>query len=461
MAAFPRALSLALVLTACTSGGSGPSTALSSSGPSAPSPTGTGVVRAPADPAYTVHLRGDASGRTWTGWEEVAFTNVDAQPLDPVWLRLWSNGIDGCDPMAISISRPATGSFRTPTVACTAVRVDLDAPLAPGQRTTLRFDLRIRVPARNDRFGYAEGMALLGTALPTLAVHDDHGWNLDPFVAFGESFYSVVGSYGVTLDVPADLATPTTGATASVRTSGDREIRTFVADDVRDFAWAAGAFRLLQERVGDTALDVWYLPDMVGAKDAADMLEVARTATTTYGDAFGPYPYPEVDVVLTDFSRYGGMEYPQIVFVNPTDAFVTHELAHQWWYGVVGNDEYAEPWLDESLATWSMYLPLRPWLACHRYRWPSRTARITNDMAYWSEHTKEYGTIYGGGGCMFADLAHRFGLARFEAILAGYAQAHRFDVARGSDLIDAIDRAASEQLPTLDMAAYWSRWRVG
>jgi len=363
--------------------------------------------------------------------------------------------------MAISISRPASGSFRSPTVGCTAVRVDLDAPLAQGQRTTLRFDLRIHVPARNDRFGYAEGMSLLGTALPTLAVHDDHGWQLDPFVAFGESFYSVVGSYRVTLDVPADLATPTTGATASVRTAGDHEIRTFVADDVRDFAWAAGAFRLLQERAGDTVLDVWYLPNVIGANDAAHMLEITRTAMTTFSNAFGPYPYPEVDVVLTDFPKYGGMEYPQIVFVNPKDAFVAHELAHQWWYGVVGDDEYAEPWLDESLATWSMFLPIRPWLACDRYRWPSRTARITNGMDYWSGHPKEYPTIYGGGGCMFADLAHRFGLARFEAILAGYARAFRFDVARGSDLIDAIDRAAADQLPDLDMAAYWSRWRVG
>src|SRR5262249_38546254 len=134
MAAFPRALSLALVLTACTSGGSISS---SISPPSAPSPTDGSLVRTPADPAYTVRLPGDASGRTWTGWEEVAFTNADAQPLDFVWLRLWSNGIDGCDPMAISISHPASGSFRSPTVGCTAVRVDLDAPLEQGQRTTL------------------------------------------------------------------------------------------------------------------------------------------------------------------------------------------------------------------------------------------------------------------------------------------------------------------------------------
>jgi hypothetical protein len=462
MAAFPRAIALALLLSACTLGRAAPTSTVSPAGASGPvAPVQGGIVRAPSDPDYTVRLRGDATGRAWDGWEEVSFTNGDAVPLSFVWLRLWSNGIGGCDPIAITISHPSSGSLRTPTVGCTAVRVDLDAPLGPGEREALRFDLRIRVPARNDRFGAAGGMSLLGTALPTLAVHDDRGWHLDPFVAFGESFYSIVGSYHVTLDVPEDLATPTTGSSEGVRSVGGREIRTFVAQDTRDFEWAAGPFRMLLARSDDILIRVWYLPGLVPAREAARMLGVARTAMTTFGTAFGAYPYPEIDVVLTRFRRYGGMEYPQIVFVDPRATFVTHELAHQWWFGIVGNDEYAEPWLDESLATWSMFLPIRPWLSCEAPSWPSPTARITNDMAYWSNHEKEYGTIYRAGGCMFADLAHRFGLARFEEILAGYAGANRFGVARAGDLIGAIDRAASQELPDLDMSAYWSTWRVG
>jgi Peptidase family M1 domain len=462
MAAFPRAIALALLLIACTGGdAAGPLVDPAGTTTSPVSASADGIVRTPALPAYTVHLRGDASGRDWQGWEEVSFTNADTAPLDLVWLRLWSNGLDGCDPTAITISDPSSGSFRAPTVGCTAVRVDLDAPLGSGERMTLRFDLRISVPERNDRFGAAHGMSLLGTALPTLAVHDDHGWHLDPFVAFGESFYSIVGSYRVTLDVPKDLATPTTGSSETVRSVGDRELRTFVTQESRDFEWAAGPFRMLSAHADDILVRVWYLPDVVPEPEASRMLRVAQTAMTTFGSAFGAYPYPEIDVVLTRFRRYGGMEYPQIVFVDPRATFVTHELAHQWWFGIVGNDEYAEPWLDESLATWSMFLPVRPWLSCDEPAWPSSTARITNDMTYWSEHEREYGTIYRSGGCMFADLAHRFGLARWEEILAGYADANRLGVARAGDLIGAIDRAAAVDLPDLDMAAYWYRWRVG
>ena len=459
MAAFPRATALAVVLTACTFGAATSSGVASTS--AAPTEAG-GIVRNPADPVYVVRLRSDAIGRTWSGSEAISFSNADDRPLRRIWLRLWSNGIDGCDPMAISIAEPAGGSFGRPTTGCTAVPVDLSAPLETGARTSLRFAVRIEVPARNDRFGYAEGMALLGTPLPTLAVHDDQGWHLDPFVRFGESFYSITGSYRVTLDVPARLETPTTGRAIAVTRSGDREIRTFAADDVRDFEWAAATdFRVARAGAADPLVQMWYRPTVVAEDRVRALLRVAVRSMRTYAAAFGPYPYPEVDVVLTDFPRYGGMEYPQIVFANPEPRDVTHELAHQWWFGIIGDDEYHDPWLDESLATWSMFLPLRPWIGCARYRWPSRTARITNDMAYWSNHQDEYGTIYAGGGCMFADLARRFGLDRFETILAGYAQAHRFGVARPDDLTGLIDRAAASDLPGMDMRAFWARWRVG
>jgi hypothetical protein len=461
MAAFPRATALLVVLTACTLGASASTASTNMSGdPTVAAPTE--VTRNPADPAYTVRLRADATGRTWSGWESVSFANADAAPLGRVWFRLWSNGLDGCDPMAITITHPSSGSWGAPTTDCTAIPVDLETPLASGARIRLRFDLRIQVAARNDRFGYAGGLSLLGTALPTLAVHDDFGWHLDPFVAFGESFYSVVGGYRVTLDVPTGLATPTTGRQVATTVEGDRSIRTFVADHVRDFEWAAGgSLRQVRMSDGNELIRVWYRPGFVTSTKAGHVLGLALRSMQTYTAAFGGYPYPEVDVVLTAFRGYGGMEYPQIVFANPEDRVVTHELAHQWWFGLVGDDEYADPWLDESFATWSMFLPSKPWVGCDAYDWPSPTARITNDMTYWSAHRKEYGTIYEGGGCLLADLAHRFGLGRFESVLASYAGDHRFGVARTEDFTSAIERAAATDLPGLDMSAYWDRWRVG
>ena len=198
------------------------------------------IVRTPVDPRSIVELRSDADGRTWRGTMSIAFTNADAAPLDHVYLRAWSNGVQGCDPLAIDV-RNVTGGTADPLAQrCTTLRIGLNQPVAEGERGEIDFDLTIRVPVRNDRFGHVAGLSMLGSALPVLAVHDDAGWNLPPFVDLGESFYSVAGSYRVTLDTPAGLRTPTTGVRVERRVEAGRSISTFAARDVRDFEWAAG-----------------------------------------------------------------------------------------------------------------------------------------------------------------------------------------------------------------------------
>jgi aminopeptidase N len=77
---------------------------------------------------------------------------------------------------------------------------------------------------------------------------------------------------------------------------------------------------------------------------------------------FGAYPYSQLSVVKSNFLQ-GGMEFPQIVLISDTitnqndeEYVIVHEIAHQWWYGVVGNDEYNHAWLDEGLAEYSTML---------------------------------------------------------------------------------------------------------
>jgi aminopeptidase N len=74
------------------------------------------------------------------------------------------------------------------------------------------------------------------------------------------------------------------------------------------------------------------------------------------------------------------MEYPGLVttwgrkLVPPSciasdvhDSAVTHEVAHQWFPGVVSSNETAHPWLDEGLAQWLGLQLQRAWYA---ERWP-------------------------------------------------------------------------------------------
>ena len=428
----------------------------------APAATAAAIVRNPGNPRYDVHLRTGRLGHVWSGSETVTFTNVGTLPLADLWIRLWSNGVTGCSPLAIEATLTA-GGIQEGELAqrCTAMHVTLDDPVASGADGSLTMDLRIEVPARNDRFGHHDGLTYVGTALPTLAINDDDGWHLDPFVDIGESFYSVVGDYHVVLGTPLGLNTPTTGTAVTSTTTATRRVATYEAQEVRDFEWAAGELnRRTATAAGGTRIRVWYLPSQTSRSAADHALTNAVRAMRTFSDAFGSFPYPEMDVVLSAFTAFGGMEYPTIIFTNPDRLTVAHELAHQWWYGIVGDDQFAEPWLDESFATWSQYLPFDPWVGCRIRDWPSSTVRLTDDMAYWDAHRDQYWVIYTQGGCMLASLAGRFGRTRFQEILRGYADANRLGIARTQDFQAAIESAAATDLPGFDAAAFWDRWRV-
>jgi hypothetical protein len=410
-----------------------------------------------------VHLVSGTLGHAWVGSETIGFTNPGPADLSTIYLRLWSNGVLGCQPQnSIVISQVTGGTAQAPTVNCTAVRVDLDTPVAPGARAKIGMQVRIEVPARNDRFGYYHGLALFGTALPTLAINDDAGWHLDPFIDLGESFYSVVGDYHVSMWMPAKVKVATTGiATLSGSSSDGHHGATYVARQVRDFEWAAGPLRQRVGHAGDTRVVVSYVPSITSTQTAIAAMGVARHSLPALGTAFGRFPYPEMDVVLTSFNTFGGMEYPTIIFTNPGKFTISHELSHQWWYGIVGDDQFHEPWLDESFATWSEFLPYGGWRRCGGYHFPSAGARITNDMTYWNAHPNQYDTIYSGGGCMLAALAYRFGYDRFVHILHGYAAAHWLGITRTGNFKATIGRAAARYLPGFNVAAFWTKWRVG
>jgi aminopeptidase N len=107
----------------------------------------------------------------------------------------------------------------------------------------------------------------------------------------------------------------------------------------------------------------YFLPgDEAGGRKALDW---AAKALTVYQKEFGAYPYRELDVVETGTTA-GGIEYPGLVAVASRfysdanrqavfESATVHEVAHQWWYNVVGNDQVNHPWLDEALAQYATY----------------------------------------------------------------------------------------------------------
>lgn len=429
--------------------------ALDTSGDTVPPADST---RTPAAPSYTVNLTGNTAGTVWTGHESATFTNASSTPLSEVYLRLWDNYHGTCSAMPITVGNVTGGTAGALSVACTALQITLAAPLAQGQSATIGFDLGITVPSGADRFGHDGAFAFIGNALPVLAVKDGAGWHLDPYTNNGESFYSLAADFKVVLDHPTSLLVPATGTSVDAAGSSGRTVTTATASKVRDFAWAAGPFsRISGTSAAGTAVNV-YSVSGISSADAQSMLTTARTAVDAHAARFGAYPYGELDAVIDNNYWFGGMEYPGFVLDLVSTTALTHEIGHQWWYGIVGDDEYNSPWLDEAFTDYSTDLAQgKTGSGCwSSVSWASSAEKITDSMAYWDAHSSRYSTVvYGYGKCALHDLRRLIGDTAMAKLLKDYATSHWYGVSTTAEF-----KAAAQAATTTDLTSFWTTHRI-
>jgi len=294
--------------------------------------------------------------------------------------------------VAASRGRPARpGSTLHFLVNGTVMRVDLARPLPPEGRQIVEIGWSFPFGPNRNRMGIEEidgGITYeVAQWYPRLAVYDDvRGWNTEQYYGQGE-FYLEYGSFDVSLTVPADMIVAATGVlrnpeevlTATQRsrlaqarksagtvlirgpdevgdpasrpaTSGALTWR-FVADSVRDFAWAASrtfVWDAVGVNGGKTLAMSFYPPSTASLWNRAT--EYAKFALESYSAQWAPYPYPVANNVR---GIEGGMEYPMIVFCNrPTPetlySVTSHELGHTWFPMVVGSNERRYAWMDEG-----------------------------------------------------------------------------------------------------------------
>ncbi|MER7580243.1 M1 family aminopeptidase [Kitasatospora sp. NPDC097691] len=414
--------------------------------------------RTPAAPGYTVDLTSDASGGSWTGHESVTFTNASPTPLNEVYLRLWDNWHGSCPSTPITVTNVTGGTPAPLSVNCTALKVTLPAPLAQGGSGTVGFDLAITVPSGADRFGRDGAFNFIGNALPVLAIRDAAGWHLDPYTNNGESFYSVASDFTVTLDHPSGLLVPATGTSVDTPGAAGRTVTKATASKVRDFAWGAGPFtRISGTSAAGVKVNVYSVAG-ISAADAKSMLSTATSAVDAHAQRFGAYPYGELDAVIDNNFWFGGMEYPGFVLDLVSTTALTHEIGHQWWYGIVGDDEYNSPWLDEAFTDYATDLALgKTGNGCwNSVSWASSAEKITNSMAYWDANSSRYSTVvYGYGKCALHDLRRTIGDTAMTTLLRNYAQAHWYGVSTTAEF-----KAAAQAATTVDLTSFWSQHRI-
>jgi aminopeptidase N len=417
------------------------------------------------------------------GHEEIRYTNRESVSLDEVYFRLFANANGG----QITVSEVMVDGQEVETAyefEQSALRVALPAPLEVGDQVAIEMGFQVEIPremgGNYGLFGYFDDILVLDEFYPVVAVYDDEGWNVEDPPPAGDLTYFDASFYLVQVTAPADLVVVASGVEVDGETEGEEQILTFAAGPARDFYLAASErYVAKSEQVGETLVNSYAFPER--EEHALLALQYAVDALGSYNERFGVYPYVEFDVASTPMQALG-MEYPGIVglgllLYDPEaevwglssqimlEGSVAHEVGHQWFYNVVGNDQVDEPWLDEALVqyiTGLYYLDvageraLEGWSGSWYDRWQRADMAdipIGLPSGEYSNGT-EYGAIVYGRGPIFMDtLAKQMGQETFDQFLRDYYQSHKWDIGTAEDF-----QELAEQHCQCDLSSLFEDW---
>ena len=332
-------------------------------------------------------------------------------------------------------SAAVDGKAVHPTVSDQTIHYPLGGVLDPGAsaqvRLSYRATMRSSTSGSNWLFTRANGILeahrwLPWISRPTAFTRPNHG---DPFVT------GVSPLVRVTINSDRRLVYATTGE----QVGGSGLTKRFEARNVRDFAFTAATdYRLQSATVGGVVIHVWGRPGF----PSSSVMTAAKRALSREAVLLGPYPYRTYDVAQT--AGGFGMESPGLTWI-PTGAgnltyLVAHETAHQWFYGIVGNDQARQPFADEAAADMvARYVTgLRRASRCS-------TARLDLTIYQYSSACY-YEDIYIQGGNLLDDTRKSLGTTAYFAALRDYLAANRFKIATTQTLLATLDAHTSLSL---------------
>lgn len=272
--------------------------------------------------------------------------------------------------------------------------ITLAKPLETGQKIRVSTPFTLKIPASFSRLGHVETSYQMTQWYPKPAVYDHKGWHAMPYLNMGE-FYSEFGTFDVSLTLPENYVV---GATGLLQTGSEiqflqkKEAETrarlarnekhveepfpasssrmktirYTAELVHDFAWFADKrFMVLKDTAhlaSGKSVDCWAMfpisKETKTGKGQSKYWEkgafYVRRAVEFYSEHVGEYPYPQATAVHSALSAGGGMEYPMITVIGDSDSpkgldeVITHEVGHNWFYGILASNERDHPFMDEG-----------------------------------------------------------------------------------------------------------------
>ena len=234
--------------------------------------------------------------------------------------------------------------------------VPLSSPIYPSETVLIEIIYEVALANIRHRLGYTEQSVNLGNFYPVPCVYENGEWQTYPYSTNGDPFYNDLHNFEVSIKCDKDLAVASSGTMISEKNDDKKKVVLFQSKAIRDFAMVLSKqFKTLTKLCDKIAVNYFYLDDT----DPHASMATAVAALQTFSRVFAKYPYKQLSVVQTEFLQ-GGMEYGELVYIstdvterNELDRVIVHEIAHQWWYGLVGNNQTCTAWIDEGLAEYS------------------------------------------------------------------------------------------------------------
>ena len=338
---------------------------------------------------YTLNTTIDYDAHTVTVDQTILYPNLTGNQLNALVLAVTPNLWDGSFSLTgISIDgQPVT----TYTLDGQRLDISLASLLPAGSTTEIKLQYTLTLPfaeqedpsvSRPRIYGYTSRQINLVNWYPFVVTYINGEWTLhDPWF-YGEHLVYDSADYEINLKFIDPATTPIVAASGVPEAQPDGSTR-YTINSARTFALAASRdFQTSSTQVGDVTLTSYYFPFSEAGGQAA--LQASAQALQVYGARYGAYTHKSLAIVMGDFND--GMEYSAFYYLsrdfynlydgtpaNYLTFVAVHETAHQWWFEQVANDQALQPWLDESLATYSerlyyenTYPDLVPWWWSYR-----------------------------------------------------------------------------------------------
>ncbi|RAI85860.1 peptidase M1-like protein [Paenibacillus pabuli] len=284
--------------------------------------------------------------------EEISKNNPDKKPED------FLGGID--------IEKVTTGGQALDfSNKNQAMSVKLEQPLQPGESVSVQVHFNLKIPYGSQRLSYYKDIINGAHWFPVMSVYDEtkHEWDSKPYSKTFETDYYTSADYEVQFNVPDEyqVVMPGTITTRDDAETGRKVVST-VAKNTREFAFFASPnFKVDSVTRNGLTVEYYYFDNQPGKKKIVDgYIDQAFKAIDFFSDKYGKYPYPEfrivesyVEGVAIEYSRLIQMGQIGINSAPEQDTVFVHEIAHQWFHALIGNNSETESFLDEGFADFS------------------------------------------------------------------------------------------------------------